>query len=113
MSEAEIERKVSRLVGLGRRGRGLVVGVPQVEQALRSGRARLVLLATDGSFGQKKGVFGLSQKSGVPVIERFSGAQLAGWVGVERVTAVAVVDVNLARGLASALEAPPEPENAG
>jgi ribosomal protein L7Ae-like RNA K-turn-binding protein len=99
-----LEQKVGRLVGLGRRGGKVVLGVPQVEQALRGGRARLVLLASDGSFGQKKGPIGLARGSGVRVEERFSGQVLAAWVGVERVTALAVTDASLAAGIAEKLD---------
>lgn len=108
---SDVELQVGRLVGLARRGRRLVLGVPQVEGALRSGQAHLVFLATDGSYGQKKGVFGLSRKDRVPVHELYPSATLASWIGVKRVTAIAITDSNLARGLA-ALLGPPKAEAA-
>jgi ribosomal protein L7Ae-like RNA K-turn-binding protein len=100
---SSVEDGVGRLVGLGRRAKKLAVGVPQVETALRHNKARLVLVATDGSYGQKKGVFGLARKSGTPIHERFSAEQLGDWVGADRVTALAVLDAGFADGIAGVL----------
>lgn len=101
---SEREDKIGRLLGLCRRSGQLALGVAQVEKALRSGRARLVLLASDGSFGQRKGAFGLSRRHNVPVHEGFPAGRLAAWVGTDRLTALAVTDPELARGIAALIE---------
>jgi ribosomal protein L7Ae-like RNA K-turn-binding protein len=94
---------VGRLVGLAMRAGQLALGVPQVEQALRRGKARVVFLASDGSYGQKKGVFGLARGSSVPVYEGYPGELLAAWTGSDRITALAVTDAGFAGGIVAAL----------
>ena len=70
-----------------------------------------MLLAADGSFGQRKGAFGLARQYEVYVDERFTGDRLAAWIGVDRVTALAVTDAGLAAGIQALLQVPtPGPE---
>lgn len=94
-----LTQRVVRLLGLGQRSKSLLLGVPQVESALRSKKVRCVFLATDGSYGQKKGCVGLARGNRTPVYEMFDAATLGQWLGVEALTALGVKDRHLADGI--------------
>ncbi len=97
-------RQFAQLLGLARRARKLVLGVTAVENELRRERVKLVLLALDASYGQKKGVVGLCRKTGTPIYERFRKEQIAAWLGCGKVTALGVQDAGFAKSLKRLLE---------
>jgi hypothetical protein len=69
------------LIGLGRKGALVTVGFAKVEKALKSGKATLLIAASDGAEdGRQK----LKRIAGPrPVIEIFSGAELSQALGLE------------------------------
>ena len=90
------------------------MGVPQVERALRRRRAHLVLLATDGSAGQKQSVIGLTRGQRLPMADVGTRDLLASWLGSGPLTAVAVLDSSLARGMLPWLpQIDPDPASEG
>jgi hypothetical protein len=69
------------LMGLGRKGGQVTVGFAKVEKALKSGKATLLIAATDGAEdGRQK----LKRIAGpLQVLEIFSGAELSQALGLE------------------------------
>jgi ribosomal protein L7Ae-like RNA K-turn-binding protein len=96
------------LVGLARRAGSLAAGVPATREALRGGRARLVLTAGDAAPGQ---VIKVEKVLG-PVPRRVLGsrASLGEALGMAPVTAVAVTDRGMAEAILRRLD---EPGSAG
>jgi ribosomal protein L7Ae-like RNA K-turn-binding protein len=90
------------LVGLGVRGRRVVVGVQQVREAARRGRLKLALVADDASKNSMDKVVPLLTARGVAIIEGFGAGELAGACGRESVSVLGVLDAGLARGIRDA-----------
>ena len=91
--------RVLRLLGLGVRSRGVVVGVEQVRDAVKKGRATLVIMASDASPHSRAKVLPLLQARGVKFVEGATATELGGAVGKEKTAAVGVVDPQLANGI--------------
>ena len=95
----EAAERVLRLVGLGVRSRGAVVGVEQVREAARKGKLALALVATDASQHSVAKVVPLLEAKRVRIIEMDSAAALGQAVGRVQTTAVGIVDGQLAKGI--------------
>ena len=88
-----------RLIGLGVRSRGVVIGVEQVRDAARNGKLALAVLAPDASAPSRDKVVPLLQARGIKFVEAPSAAELGAAVGREQTAAVGVIDAQLARGI--------------
>jgi len=88
-----------RLIGLGVRSRGVVIGVERVRDAARSGKLALAVLAPDASAHSRDKVVPLLQARGIKFVEAPSAAELGAAVGKEQTAAVGVIDAQLARGI--------------
>jgi len=91
--------RLLRLVGLGVRSRGAVVGVERVREAVGRGTLQLAVVAPDASRHSLNKVRPLLAARGVPVVEGPSAAVLGHAVGRETTAVVGVTDANLARGI--------------
>lgn len=100
-------RKVLGLVGLGARGRLLVVGVEQVRIATQKGTVRLALVAQDVSRHSLEKVVPVLRARHVEVVEWPSAAELGGAVGRETTAAIGIVDQALAHGIRAAVAGAP------
>jgi ribosomal protein L7Ae-like RNA K-turn-binding protein len=88
-----------RLLGLGLRAGGVVVGVAGVRARLARGTLRCVVLARDASPRTRDKVERLARRRGVPVVVGPAAAELGAGLGRPPVQAVGVADATLARGL--------------
>ncbi len=100
-------RKVLGLVGLGARGRLVVVGVEQVRIATQKGTVRLALVAQDVSRHSLEKVVPVLRARHVEVVEWPSAAELGGAVGRETTAAIGIVDQALAHGIRAAVAGAP------
>lgn len=91
------------LIGLGMRGRLVVVGAEQVRISATKGTLQLAIVATDVSRHSLDKVVPLLRARRVEVIEWESAAELGGAVGRETTAAVGIVDQALARGIRGAV----------
>lgn len=98
--------RLLRLIGLGVRARGAVVGVDRVREAAGRRTLHLAVVAPDASHNSLHKVEPLLRAARVPVIEGPSAAVLGQAVGRETTAVVGVTDVNLARGIQALLAAP-------
>ncbi|HXT47368.1 MAG TPA: ribosomal L7Ae/L30e/S12e/Gadd45 family protein [Gemmatimonadaceae bacterium] len=98
--DAEAESRLLRLLGLGVRSRGVIVGVEMVRQAAKKGTLVLAIVAPDASHHSREKVLPLLHARRVPVIEGPTSAALGAAVGRETAAAVGVVDRELANGIA-------------
>jgi ribosomal protein L7Ae-like RNA K-turn-binding protein len=87
------------LLGLGARGRRLVIGVAGVRARLQRGTVAAVVLARDASPRTREKVERLALARRVPVLVGPVAAQLGQSLGRAPVQAVGVEDRALARGL--------------
>ena len=87
------------LLGLGARGRKLVVGVAGVRARLQRGTVQAVVLAADASARTREKVERLALARGIPVLVGPEAVQLGRRLGRSPVQAVGVEDRALARGM--------------
>ena len=91
--------RILRLVGLGVRSRGVVVGVERVREAAKGGKLALALVAIDASRNALEKVLPLLNARRIRFIEVPSAAELGAVAGRDQVAAVGVVDPQLANGI--------------
>lgn len=98
MNAADLQRAL-RLIGLGVRSRGVVVGIEQVRQAAKRNKLELAVVARDASANSLDKVVPLLNARRVRFIEVPSAADLGAAVGRDQTAAVGVVDRQLALGI--------------
>ncbi|MDK2784262.1 MAG: hypothetical protein PWQ41_1246 [Bacillota bacterium] len=91
------------ILGLARRAGRLVVGDQSCRKALARGRARLIILAADGSERTQKTFRELGERAGVPTCRVASKVELGRWLGRDRVAVAVITDAQLVRGLKAVL----------
>ena len=102
--DAATRERLLRLVGLGVRSRGAVVGVEQVRNAAFRGRLAYAVVAADASRHSLEKVKPLLEARRIRYIEAPSAAELGAAVGRELTAAVGIVDRQLARGIRALVE---------
>lgn len=101
--------KLLRLLGLGVRGRGAIVGVNQVRQAAQRGKLHLAIAASDASDNSLDKTLPLLKARNVKVLTGPSTTELGSAVGREKTAVVGVVDRRLADGIRALFpSAPPK-----
>jgi ribosomal protein L7Ae-like RNA K-turn-binding protein len=93
------QEKILRLLGLGVRGRGAVVGVERVRDAAKSGKLRLAVVAVDAAKNSLDKLLPLLNARRISFIEVPSAAELGAAAGRDQVAAIGVVDPQLANGI--------------
>ena len=104
---AEVTRRMLRLVGLGVRSRGAVVGVERVREAARKGKLVLAVVAQDASEHSIAKVVPLLEARRVRVLRAPSAIDLGHAVGREQTAAVGIVDRQLAKGIRALMDSGP------
>lgn len=103
-----VTRQVLRLVGLGVRSRGAVVGVERVREAARRDKVALAVLATDASKHSLSKVVPLLAARRVRVVSLAKSVDLGHAVGREQTAVVGIVDRQLAQGIRELTDSAPE-----
>ena len=97
-TDAESTSRVFRLLGLGVRSRGAVVGVEQVREAARRNTLVFAVVAADASANSRDKIVPLLQARRVKFMEVPSAAALGAAVGRDQTAVVGIVDPQLAPG---------------
>jgi ribosomal protein L7Ae-like RNA K-turn-binding protein len=87
------------LIGLGYRGRGVVIGVDAIRRDLQGDRCACVVIAADASPRARDKVERLAAARGVPLITGPEAATIGAQLGKSVVMAVGVRDRALAEGM--------------
>ncbi len=98
-----VRRKVLGLVGLGARGRLVVIGAEQVRLAVQKGNVQLAIVAQDVSRHSLEKVVPVLKARRIEMMEWPSAAELGGAVGRETTAAIGIVDQALAHGIRGAV----------
>ena len=96
--------RLMRLVGLGVRGRGAIVGVEQVREGAKKNKVAFAVVAMDASRHSLDKVVPLLNARRVRFVEVPSAAELGGAVGRETTAVVGIVDRQLAKGIRELVE---------
>ena len=103
MDEA-VRGRLLRLVGLGIRSRGAVVGVERVREGIRKDKVALAIVAVDASRNSLDKIVPLLNARRVRFIEVPSATELGGVAGRESAAVVGIVDRQLAKGIRELVE---------
>ena len=96
--------RLLRLVGLGVRGRGAIIGVEQVREGAKKNKVAYAVVAMDASRHSLEKVIPLLNARRVRFVEVPSAAELGGAVGRESTAVVGIVDRQLAKGIRELVE---------
>jgi ribosomal protein L7Ae-like RNA K-turn-binding protein len=97
-------QRLLRLIGLGVRARGAVVGVQQVRQAAKKGDLAFAVVAPDASQNSLDKLVPLLRARRIRFADAVSAAELGAAVGRESTAAVGIVDRQLAKGIRDIVE---------
>ena len=100
----DVRAKLLRLVGLGVRSRGAVVGVEQVRDGVKKNKVAFAVVAMDASHHSLDKVLPLLNARRVRFVEVPSAAELGGVAGRESAAVVGIVDRQLAKGIRGLVE---------
>jgi ribosomal protein L7Ae-like RNA K-turn-binding protein len=95
--------RMLRLLGLGVRSRGAIVGVNQVREAAKQDKVFLAVVAADASANSLDKIVPLLTARRVRFIEVPSALELGAAVGRDQTAVVGVVDRQLAAGISDAV----------
>jgi ribosomal protein L7Ae-like RNA K-turn-binding protein len=101
---AQDRGRLLRLVGLGVRGRGAIIGVEQVREGAKKNKVAFAIVAMDASRHSLDKVIPLLNARRVRFVEVPSAAELGGAVGRETTAVVGIVDRQLAKGIRELVE---------
>jgi ribosomal protein L7Ae-like RNA K-turn-binding protein len=97
-------QRLLRLIGLGVRSRGAVVGVQQVREAAKKGSLAYAVIAPDASPNSLDKLVPLLRARRIRFADAVSAAELGAAVGRESTAAVGIVDRQLAKGIRDVVE---------
>ncbi len=97
-------RRLLRLIGLGVRSRGAIIGVEQVREGAKKNKVAYAIVASDASHNSLDKIVPLLNARRVRFIEVPSAAELGGAVGRETTAVVGIVDRQLAKGIRELVE---------
>jgi ribosomal protein L7Ae-like RNA K-turn-binding protein len=96
--------RLLRLVGLGIRSRGAVLGVERVREGIKKDKVAFAIVAVDASRNSLDKIVPLLNARRVRFIEVPSATELGGVAGRESAAVVGIVDRQLAKGLRELVE---------
>lgn len=102
-------RKLGSLLGLGMRGRLVVVGVENVRAAAQRNKLFYAVVAPDASRNSLEKIVPLLNARRVRFIEVEGASELGAAVGRTTTAVVGIVDETLARGIRELVEGPSAP----
>ena len=102
-------RKLSSLLGLGMRGRLVVVGVENVRAAAQRNKLFYAVVAPDASHNSLDKVVPLLNARRIRFVEVAGASELGAAVGRNSTAVVGIVDETLARGIREIVEGAPAP----
>src|SRR4051812_48732969 len=91
--------RILRLVGLGIRGRGAVVGVERVRESAKTGKLAFAIVASDAAQNSLDKLLPLLRARRISFIEVPSAAALGAVAGRDQTVAIGVLDRQLANGI--------------
>ena len=88
---------VAFALGLAQKAGKVASGDFAVRSALKSGKAKLLVVATDAAPNSKKDMYYLAEVAGVEVVELLTRDELGFAIGKAKRTALAITDLNFAK----------------
>lgn len=101
---APVRARLLRLLGLGVRARGAVVGVDRCREAVKKNKVAFAVVAANASPNSLDKIVPLLNARRVRFIEVPNAAELGGAVGCNSTAVVGIVDRQLAKGIRQLVE---------
>lgn len=98
------EEKIASLLGLAQKAGKISSGELAVEKAVKSGQAKLLIIATDCSAATKKSYRDMTTYYNVELYEEFSKEQLGACIGKVYRAALAVIDTGFSTAIKKLLD---------
>lgn len=98
------ENRVLSLLGLAQKAGKIVSGETAVQNAVRSGKVKLIIVASDASENSRKMYSDMSKYYGISLHEGLLKEQMGVAIGKMHRTAIAVTDDGFGRMLTKALD---------
>ena len=102
--DAPLQGRLLRLLGLGARSRGVVIGVDRVREAVKKNKVAFAIVAANVSRNSLDKIVPLLNARRVRFIEVPSADELGGAVGRNSTAVVGIVDRQLAKGIRELVE---------
>lgn len=99
-----MENKAVGMIGLARRAGKLIYGSDAAEKAVRSGKAKLVIMAEDATERTKKLMVNKCKSFGVPLYCFMNAEDLGRHFGKSDISVLAVSDKNFAGAIENLLK---------
>ena len=100
------EQRIMNLLSMAQRARRIVSGAFAVEQALKAGRADLLIMAEDTAEESRKKFLTLADKYKVPYLAALDRDMLGSCLGKDYRAAAALTDAGFAAQLKKLMEEP-------
>lgn len=91
--------QVHNLLGLAQRAGKVISGEGSVENALRKGKVKLLILAEDASANTSKLFHNMTKTAGVPIHVHGTKLELGLAIGKSQRSTIAITDMNFVRGI--------------
>ena len=98
------EQKIASLLGLAQKAGKIVSGELAVEKAVKSGQAKILIMAVDCSVATKKNYRDMSTYYNVELYEHFSKEELGTCIGKVYRAALAVIDAGFSAAVKKLLD---------
>lgn len=98
------EKKIYSLLGLAARARKIVTGEDMAVEAIRSRKAKLIILSADASENTRGKITDKAAYYGIPVHEFGTRYELGHAIGKEARVTLAIMDSGFAKTLSGLLE---------
>jgi len=98
------EQKIASLLGLAQKAGKIVSGELAVEKAVKSGQAKILIMATDCSAATKKNYRDMATYYNVEIYEHFSKEELGSCIGKVYRAALAVIDAGFCTAVKKLLD---------
>ena len=98
------EQKIASLLGLAQKAGKIVSGELAVEKAVKSGQAKILIMATDCSTATKKNYRDMATYYKVEMFELFTKEELGACIGKVYRASVAVIDVGFSTAVKKILD---------
>lgn len=102
--DAARQARLLRLLGLGVRSRGAIVGVERVREGVKKNKVAFAVVAANASRNSLDKIVPLLNARRVRFIEVPNAAELGGAVGRDSTAVIGVVDRQLAKGIRELVE---------
>jgi ribosomal protein L7Ae-like RNA K-turn-binding protein len=98
------EQKIASLLGIAQKAGKIVSGELAVEKAVKSGQAKILIIATDCSVATKKNYRDMTTYYKVELFEHFSKEELGTCIGKEYRAALAVIDAGFSTAVKKTID---------